>query len=146
MPTLFENAQAGCERRDKDIPQIERLAAEKRIVEVNIDVFSFDEMAHIFEVYWKGYTHYVFEFDSISKQVALFLPETAEANPWLHIPLKQVKRFSQRILDKRFVELVLECESGFCTLGQTDDQIAAQRWLAGANELLAFRKAHSQLS
>jgi hypothetical protein len=145
MPTLPRSTQANQQRGDKDVPQIERLVAEKRMVEVNIDVFSVDEMAHIFEVYWKGYTHYTFEFDSVSKQVALFLPETAEANPWRHIPLKLVKGFSQRMLDKHFVELVLECESGSCTLGQTDDRAAAQRWLAGANELLAFRKAHSQL-
>ena len=119
---------------------IERLVAEKRVVEVNIDAFSVDEEAHIFELYWQGGSHWVFRFDSIQRSATLFCPEAEESARWLRIPLKQVRGFSGRPVAAGSLELVLECEGSEVYLGTTADLVGGNRWLAGANELLAFHK------
>lgn len=129
----------------KTSPTIRCLVAEKHMVEVNIDVFSFDEEVQFFQIYWQGISHYAFSFDGIQKSVALFCPEAKESVQWWHIPLKRVQTFSERPAERESITLVVECDGGEVCLGTTNDTIQGKQWLAGANELLAFRKKHSQL-
>lgn len=124
----------------KALRWIERLVAEKRVVEVVIDAFSVDEEAHIFELYWQGGSHWVFSFDSIQRSATLFCPEAEEGARWLRIPLTQVRGFSGRPAAVGSLELVLECEGSEVYLGTTADFVGGSQWLAGANELLAFHK------
>jgi len=102
--------------------------------------FSVDEEAHIFELYWQGSSHWVFSFDGIQKSATLFCPEAEEGARWFRIPLKQVRGFSGQSTAAGSLELLLECEGSEVYLEITADLVGGNRWLAGANELLALHK------